>query len=355
MSGSEFALRIALCDVVEKWKRSQEKCKYLEQCRNELAKELIRLKQVNEDLLKENAVLAASLESGCSLDKLAAGRTDPALAAHMRATGQFKAHSPLLSASSGEQGGTRHPDGDVDQITQRLLHELKEKVTEASLKSANGTPAAGVAGDDEITLTEEQEAGEVAGNNSLGSELVVGSQPNGGCEDDTQRADHASCKQRRRSGSQHSTPAITSPPQQRLRTQEAGVSKSRQIGGRDDGRTVVEEQRRSETRQQESDADERITASAAAGACASDEAALRVYSTLVAAVTADLNKATQRLRNQQQKLQSKQLRCYFRRHLKADDQHHGGSSGIGSVVLSGARGSSVAPNPSGSKCHFEHV
>ena len=38
-AGSEFALRIALCDLVERLKRSEQMCKYLERCRNELAKE----------------------------------------------------------------------------------------------------------------------------------------------------------------------------------------------------------------------------------------------------------------------------------------------------------------------------
>lgn len=52
-SGSEFALRVALCDLVQRLKRSEVMCKYLEQCRNELANEVIKLRSHNNLLLKE--------------------------------------------------------------------------------------------------------------------------------------------------------------------------------------------------------------------------------------------------------------------------------------------------------------
>ncbi len=52
-SGSEFALRVALCDLVQRLKRSEFMCKYLENCRNELANEVIKLRSHNNLLLKE--------------------------------------------------------------------------------------------------------------------------------------------------------------------------------------------------------------------------------------------------------------------------------------------------------------
>ena len=52
-SGSEFALRVALCDLVQRLKRSEFMCKYLEDCRNSLANEVIKLRSHNNLLLKE--------------------------------------------------------------------------------------------------------------------------------------------------------------------------------------------------------------------------------------------------------------------------------------------------------------
>ena len=52
-SGSEFALRVALCDLVQRLKRSEFMCKYLEQCRNELANEVIKLRSHNNLLLNQ--------------------------------------------------------------------------------------------------------------------------------------------------------------------------------------------------------------------------------------------------------------------------------------------------------------
>ncbi|OTF69227.1 hypothetical protein BLA29_002827 [Euroglyphus maynei] len=52
-SGSEFTLRVAICDLVERLKRMQHKCTYLEECRNQLVKEVIRLRLQNEWLSRQ--------------------------------------------------------------------------------------------------------------------------------------------------------------------------------------------------------------------------------------------------------------------------------------------------------------
>ncbi|KAH9404758.1 hypothetical protein TYRP_000589 [Tyrophagus putrescentiae] len=52
-TGSEFTLRVAICDLVERLKRMQHKCTYLEECRNQLVKEVIRLRLQNEWLAKQ--------------------------------------------------------------------------------------------------------------------------------------------------------------------------------------------------------------------------------------------------------------------------------------------------------------
>ncbi|KAH7640048.1 hypothetical protein HUG17_4081 [Dermatophagoides farinae] len=52
-SGNEFTLRVAICDLVERLKRMQHKCSYLEECRNQLVKEVIRLRLQNEWLARQ--------------------------------------------------------------------------------------------------------------------------------------------------------------------------------------------------------------------------------------------------------------------------------------------------------------
>ena len=47
-SCGELGLRIALCDLIERLKRCEQKCSYLEECRHELIKEVMRLKLENE-------------------------------------------------------------------------------------------------------------------------------------------------------------------------------------------------------------------------------------------------------------------------------------------------------------------
>lgn len=52
-SGNEFTLRVAICDLVERLKRMQHKCSYLEETRNHLVKEVIRLRLQNEWLARQ--------------------------------------------------------------------------------------------------------------------------------------------------------------------------------------------------------------------------------------------------------------------------------------------------------------
>src|SRR5690625_1917320 len=52
-SGRELTLREAIGDLVERLKRMQHKCTYLEECRNQLVKEVIRLRLQNEWLAKQ--------------------------------------------------------------------------------------------------------------------------------------------------------------------------------------------------------------------------------------------------------------------------------------------------------------
>lgn len=314
MSGSEFALRIALCDVVEKWKRSQEKCKYFEQCRNELAKELQRVKQVNEDLVRENTVLQASLETSASLPN----RADNAMADAMR---QAKSHSPLVPPSSSDR--LRH-DEDVKQIYQRLLCEMQRDVTQAALKTPHRVrqqdPAAGLGSTCNKNTLIEDDTG-VGANNSVGSELVVGSQPSAGSSSatGTHRKDHP-----------HWNKEQSDTVRKGLSPAGAGVRGDETVSGKQVADRDMRRNRLPAVGQQDPE-----------GVDPDDEKALsHVYAKIIVALTADLNKATQTIVSQKEKLaklKSKQLRSYFRR-LKGEDQQSGN-----------------IPNPSASRCHFEHV
>lgn len=66
ISGNEIALRVALCDLVQRLKRSEFMCKYLEQCRNELANEVIRLRAHNDQMIKDFASQSAHSDPNAS-------------------------------------------------------------------------------------------------------------------------------------------------------------------------------------------------------------------------------------------------------------------------------------------------
>ena len=77
-SGSEFTLRVAICDLVERLKRMQHKCSYLEECRNQLVKEVIRLRIQNEWLAKQmHDTPAGNVPSGGGLPASSLSHANP--------------------------------------------------------------------------------------------------------------------------------------------------------------------------------------------------------------------------------------------------------------------------------------
>ena len=318
MSGSEFALRIALCDVVEKWKRSQEKCKYLEQCRNELAKELIRVKQVNEDLVKENSVLAASLtESGASMDKMTPNRSE-------EGRPRVNLQSPMAPADRLVVQADRlvvQAEEDVEQIERRLLQEMHENVAKAGRKSP---PCFSMQEPDKQALIDD-EAAVAPGDNSVASELVIGNQPN--CSAGAARDRQQRIEWNRRAADAHSQRPSSSPDPCTGRLPHPLHARDGAI------RVVVRTASESGVKEQGS----------GDGVADGEPDMSHVYAKVMAVLTADLNQATQHIQSQKEKLKklkSRQLRSYFRRQLKGEDQ----SSSTGNI-----------PNPSGSRCHLEHT
>lgn len=319
MNGSELALRVALSDVIEKWRRSQEKCKYYEQCRNELVKELQRVKQVNEDLVRENSALQASLETSASLPN----RTDNGTMAE--AMRHAKSHSPLVPASSSDR---MRQEEDVKQIYQRLLTEMRHDVIQAarspkpqSMHQQEAAAASGNASNRTLLLIGDDSGA----NNSVGSELVVGMQPRASSAGDgaagTQKPDHQPWI-RDPNDSIHSktTAAVSDYPAGKQVADmrgDAGIRSRQPAAGQPESQDV-----------QLTDFDDGKSLS-------------HVYAKIIAAMSADLIRASQTIIKQKEKLtklKSKQLRCYFRR-MKGEDQQSG----------------NIPSNSSTSRCHLEQV
>lgn len=311
VNGAELALRIAYFDVVGKWRRSQEKCKYLEESRNLLVKELIRIKQVNEDLLKENSALTASLETSASLPN----RTEVATSGNLR---QAKSHSPLIPGTSADRN--RQDEQDVEQITQRLLTELQKEIARTRVKSSQPLPLVAAASSDKNLLIDD-DAG-IAANNSVGSELLVANQPitSTSCH----RSDHVQWNKNQ--------------GRQLLVNGGSGVCEA---GGAERSDLQDEKRQAAVVSQTKVAADSNPGTGTGAGDVRNEESLSHVYAKIIASLTADLNKATGRIVSQNEKLtklKSRQLRSYFRRQLKGETDQMSGN----------------IPN-AGSRCHTEHV
>jgi len=121
-SGSEFAMRIALADLSERLKRTEQTCRYLELCRNELAKELIRVRTENEHLSRDNSLLQASLQSIPHT--------------HVRNSNQINNnHSNVAVMDPNSKHSSSLPshehdneDQDLEEITQQLLEQMRKEV-----------------------------------------------------------------------------------------------------------------------------------------------------------------------------------------------------------------------------------
>jgi len=122
-SGSEFALRIALCDLVERLKRTEDKCKHLEVCRNEMAREIVRLRA-------ENQRLQSALSTSNYLDQDPAANQNGSFGNNER--GVLLAHNhlakPVNTADELSVLDEHNPDETWEEITVRLIKELKKEV-----------------------------------------------------------------------------------------------------------------------------------------------------------------------------------------------------------------------------------
>ncbi|KAI1284856.1 hypothetical protein HDE_12268 [Halotydeus destructor] len=133
LSGSEFALRVALCDLVERLKRSEQTCKYLEQCRNELAKEVIRLRQENAVISKENSLSSTIIQNELlSRANADAANTRNSFAANVagrkRENDSVEAKRVQAINELELLRNATETDESWEEITVRLLRQLQEEM-----------------------------------------------------------------------------------------------------------------------------------------------------------------------------------------------------------------------------------
>lgn len=142
LSGSEFALRVALCDLVERLKRSEQTCKYLEQCRNELAKEVIRLRNENHTISRENSMNSAIVQNEMLLrNKLSAMEQNSARKQQAEAEAKEKESSDAKGRQALSQldllKNSTETDESWEEITVRLLKQLREEMKPPQTLSAD--------------------------------------------------------------------------------------------------------------------------------------------------------------------------------------------------------------------------
>jgi len=315
-NGSEFALRIALSDLLERLRRSEEMCKYLERCRNEMARELIRVKQENELLTHEKYLLVASLDSANNCN----GNVDGMTGGHVIHTVPQYSHrtdassprnsSPSTSLKGRSCTSCTDQDDNWEEISHRLLREMRQEVLKSSnnfrgkprqssslpqtldfIQQENVTAAADV--DEPVTAI---------GNNSVGSVLLVGSQP---------KDHHLHLRNSYPHASSATLMAESKSTQEEGRAESDNIMSSKNCLKKDDDALPSKVDVVSN----------RETAIAPTKNVVVNSSSIpidEVYVRILRELTNDMNQATQQILTQREKLtrmRTKQLRNFFRRQL----------------------------------------
>lgn len=216
MSGSEIAMRIALCDLVERLKRSEQMCKYLEHCRNELAKELIRVRQDNDLLHREYSMLAASIESCEGLHEC----RNYLINKNDSPNGHANAISPLnASYINPPAPENKVDDENWEEISDRLLKELEKVVVKSKMEKRIASQIEPTCqsddNDEETTVT--------LGNNSVGSELLIANQPHPDNAEDRNRIEWQENGQDNEQEATKCSKTATSSVESRLKGQDVEI------------------------------------------------------------------------------------------------------------------------------------
>jgi chorismate mutase len=129
-SGSEFALRVALCDLIERLKRCEQKCSYLEQCRNHLIKEVVRLKKQNDFLSTQTTQLAINESNNHIIIQSNNNNFDNNII--IRSVNELKDQNKTIEydmiGSNSENKMNSNTDESWEEITVRLIRDLRRDV-----------------------------------------------------------------------------------------------------------------------------------------------------------------------------------------------------------------------------------
>jgi chorismate mutase len=130
-SGSEFALRVALCDLIERLKRCEQKCSYLEQCRNHLIKEVMRLRKQNDFLSTQTTQLAINESNNHIIIQSNNNNFDNNLI--IRSVNELKDENKTIEydmiGNNSENKMNSNTDESWEEITVRLIRDLRRDVT----------------------------------------------------------------------------------------------------------------------------------------------------------------------------------------------------------------------------------
>lgn len=338
-NGSELALRIALSDLKAKYQRSEASLKYMEECRNEMIKEIFRLRKENKDLVNENALLR-SLDINSHLTNHSNGlinTADPLILTHRQ---------PIADPQSVNRSSFHiSDDQDVESITRKLVEQLHEFLKKGSpLQERN---------EDETVDTSEDTG--VVGNKSVGSELLVGNQPNTGTGSplihsspsrgsgegrEVQQQQQQLIWNQRQEHHQDDPDAARILHPDATTTRRHGLRVSATSASGSTTKTMMMTTTGTIAQENEADSIPEPDTHPCDKKNSPVDLSEQMYAKIIAALTSDLNRAAQKISSQNEKLaklKSKQLRSYFRRQLRGDDQNSGTSCNSGS-----------------NRCHFEH-
>jgi hypothetical protein len=127
--GQELAMKIALADLTERLKTTEQTCRYLEMCRNELAIELIRVRSEHDVLSRDYCSLLDSLRHENHPKPLTSNSSDVMIPDASSTT--LKAPSSPLACEPSSPLDPKNYDVEmtekVEEITQQLLRRIQKE------------------------------------------------------------------------------------------------------------------------------------------------------------------------------------------------------------------------------------
>lgn len=331
LSGSELALRVALCDLVERLKHSEQTCKYLEQCRNELAKEVIKLRQENMVIARENSLSSAIIQSELlSRSKYDADFTpkykQPSLgrpeASDLTDSKQRHALNELELLKSSTQS-----EESWEEITVRLLRQLNEEMkrplASVGTDSSPDSAAKSTAASSSSSPTDIPKPPEAVQRPRVFLTQTTTVNADGDASSKSARDDVYETQTKQLAINEPGERTIDMPSEQFL-------SFSVQEGRNQLKSVISSGNEAAERREAPNDRSGDIASSAVhyannensnGGSGAEQKAHIDLCAKVLHALSSDLDAMGRRLCNQNEKLtklKNKQLRSYFRRHLNED-------------------------------------